>query len=497
MSTLTVNDIVVGMDFSKNGKNHLNVLTGNGEFTTMNLTFDYLEPHISYRFKEPEEREIEKALYYRDFSSAFDKIIVMTEQAKKKDLKKALKLLDLCKTKVLSSSKINSNGKNRFKEEIKDVTYFIPQNLNTNITKEKKTKINNLMLNCQILSYIQNNSFNEISAMENQIIERIDQSAENIDISTLKEVINIYLLNDYKRGINFAIGIGKIYKRQQIYEKFQDISKMILSPTTFEVTINPSLSESAFKQLSKKLEDSEYIFSQFSLLRDVICSLWEPDSASKIISIIEQKNRSGDEADIYDILPQSVLRVYLNSILSLDKVVKFFTVTNDLLMIMHKNQNQLDFQQIVKELINGIGFEKYKEISSTMPVNDLEDSVDDKDILNYLEKCKTVIISTLNISFNSVYLSIPMCDIMFNILKTFSVDVENLLKKIIISSSAVSYSKQILQSIERDPKKATVNDINVFNNENEKEKEMILKVRQKAEQLEGIYDKFIKSNKEK
>ena len=278
--------------------------------------------------------------------------------------------------------------------------YFIPPNLETNknikFIDDQVMRITNLMLNCQILKNIQRNSFIEIHTMEKEIISRIKSDIQCIEITTIKVIIQLYLQNDYKKGMNLVIEIGKIFFEKDSYKEFQEIVQIILFPTVFEVTKNPTLSESAYKNFNKKLEDANEIFEQIELQRDIISSLWENDSPSLILKIIEPKYSN----EILSIISMSVLRIYLDSLLTLNHIEKFFIISSDLI----QKKEGYDIAFIIKNLSETIGVSKFKQKCSLIPDTDLEDSLEEKEILAHLMSSNEIIIICINISLNTLFI---------------------------------------------------------------------------------------------
>jgi hypothetical protein len=90
----------------------------------------------------------------------------------------------------------------------------------------------------------------------------------------------------------------------------------------------------------------------------------------------------------------------------------------------------------------------------------------------------------------SCYIPQTMCDVMFGVLKQFQTDLEYSLKHLISTSNAVGYAKEMSNGMDRE-NKTSLNEINMINNETEKDKEAITKVRQKAEAIDFIIDKFL------
>jgi WD40 repeat protein len=72
----THSDIVVGVDFSKNGKIHCHSLSSSGEFGTCVFTSQFLEPLVVSRFheKDVDEMFVEKKIFTREFPVAFEKM---------------------------------------------------------------------------------------------------------------------------------------------------------------------------------------------------------------------------------------------------------------------------------------------------------------------------------------------------------------------------------------------------------------------------------------
>jgi hypothetical protein len=193
----------------------------------------------------------------------------------KNELERALRLLSLLQPYKVKKEKISENIKKNFLKELSNYSYYIPENLTAvEIPGKDKKRILNLILNCKLLLNIQRNSYLEILSMENSILEKIELDLDCIETATINSVILMYCENDYKRGMNLVIKIGRIFEKNNEFLKFSSIAKMILYPTIYEVTNNPSLSESSFKSLNKELQNPLTLFDQLELQRDVISLLW-------------------------------------------------------------------------------------------------------------------------------------------------------------------------------------------------------------------------------
>lgn len=188
-----------------------------------------------------------------------------------------------------------------------------------------------------MLRFVQRNEFNEVSMMERKMLDLLERDINCMETSTLMGVINLYLSHDYKRGMNFVISVGKIFYEKKYFQAFEPIARMILDPTTYEVSHNPTLSESAYRNLNKILANAEHIFAQLALQRDVICSLWGADSANKIVSIVEHSGISGTSSPGYlEIISQATIRSYLNALLCLNRIGQFYIVATELLQVSNE-----------------------------------------------------------------------------------------------------------------------------------------------------------------
>lgn len=185
---------------------------------------------------------------------------------------------------------------------------------------------------------------------------------------------------------------------------------MILSPTTFEVSSNPSLQESAYRTLQKILNNAENIISQISLQRDVICALWEADSAHKIVNLIENMDLKGSISNsptYLESISQAVIRSYLNSLLCLNRIDRFFIVATEIL----QQTQGYDFSLIVKELMQSIAFEKLKALlnerlyangtinSAAKKGTSYKGTVSDTEIQTFLDGSGDAIVAVINILF--------------------------------------------------------------------------------------------------
>ncbi|KAL0477255.1 tssc1 [Acrasis kona] len=361
----TFSDTVVGVDFSFIKPLQCFALSGCGEVTSISLTPKFLEPLVFSRFKEGDElaeRDVEKLIFYRNFPMAFRNAIEMAKKYKEQNkLDKALRLLELCKEKSLNKSTKKTFNPNVFKKELDDYSYYIPPNLESvkKVDERLRKGVDNLILNCQILRFTQRNDFQAVNLLETKLLELMRQDVSCIEIDTIKDVILLYQSHDYKKAMSLVISLGHIFQLKNEFAKFDPIAKLILSPTIFEVSTNTNLQESAYRTLQKILSNSDNIISQIVLQRDVISALWETDSSHKIVNLVEYtelRGSSGTQPTYIEAISQSVIRTYLNSLLCLNRMDRFFTVTADIL----QHTQGYDFSATVKELGQNVAMDKLK-----------------------------------------------------------------------------------------------------------------------------------------
>jgi hypothetical protein len=128
-----------------------------------------------------------------------------------------LRLLELCKERSLSknSTKI-LDPKVRFKKELNDYSYYIPPNLESvkKVDEKLRKNVDNLILNCQILRFVQRNDFRAVSVLETKLLELLRQDINCIEIETIKDVIQLYFSHDYKKGMTLVIRLGTIFQQK-------------------------------------------------------------------------------------------------------------------------------------------------------------------------------------------------------------------------------------------------------------------------------------------
>ncbi len=303
------------------------------------------------------------------------------------------------------------DAKVRFRKELSDYSYYIPPNLESvkKVDEKLRKNVDNLILNCQILRFVQRNDFHAVTVLETKLLELLRQDINCIEIETIKDVIQLYLSHEYKKGMTLVIRLGTIFQQKNEFSRFDAISKLILSPTTFEVSSNPNLQESAYRTLQKCLANAENIISQISLQRDVICALWEADSAHKIVNLIEHmelKASSGNPTYL-ETISQAVIRSYLNSLLCLNRLDRFFIVATEIL----QQSQGYDFSSVVKELMQVVGFEKLKMLlndglysshaitSAAKKGTSFKGSIADSDVQDFINGAGDSIVVVLNILF--------------------------------------------------------------------------------------------------
>ena len=367
-------DSIVGVNFSKTHASQFFAQSASGELVAVSISPSVLDPLVQSRLagdrlnrdaeegkKDPELQElcnIERNIYHRNLNQAFTDVEKLAIKLKEQNkLEKALKLLDLCKVRVMPSIDKTNNPKARFKKELEDFSYFIPPNISYSQNKRPDEKrIDDLVLNCKILRFVQRNEFTEILSLEKKLLDLLKNDNQRIEMTTIKDVISLYLANDYRRGMSLAIDIANILKDPT--GEYQNILKGILSPTIFEVSHNQALRESGYRSLAKAFQNQEYIIEQLQLQRDVVCALWEySDGAKKIVNFV---------GDTYlDIISVSVLRSYLNALLCQQMYDKFFIVCTKLLQ---KIQGY-DIALIVRDLMKNVAFADFLKILNTDILN--------------------------------------------------------------------------------------------------------------------------------
>lgn len=74
-----------------------------------------------------------------------------------------------------------------------------------------------MILNCQVLRFVQSNEFNQVFELEEKMLQLLDQDVNCIEISTIQDVIDLYLSHDYQKGMMLVIAIGKIFAKRVSY----------------------------------------------------------------------------------------------------------------------------------------------------------------------------------------------------------------------------------------------------------------------------------------
>ena len=218
-------------------------------------------------------------------------------------IEKALKLLEICAPrKIPAGFDESEDPKERFCRELEEFTYYIPPNFPFHIASSKvapatQKSVENLVLNLRILRYVQKSDYKEVLSLErfvdfylskllfhfhfrsidrladcfmqrtnfSKLLDILEKDITCIEPNTLKGVVDLYLSNDYVKGMNFVITIGRVFDRKD-FAKFEPVAKHVLSPTIYEVQTS-TLRDSAFRNLNKTMQNATFIFFQLGLQR--------------------------------------------------------------------------------------------------------------------------------------------------------------------------------------------------------------------------------------
>jgi hypothetical protein len=74
-----------------------------------------------------------------------------------------------------------------------------------------------MILNCQVLRFVQSNEFSQVFELEEKMLQLLDQDVNCIEISTIQDVIDLNLSHDYQKGMMLVISIGKIFAKRVSY----------------------------------------------------------------------------------------------------------------------------------------------------------------------------------------------------------------------------------------------------------------------------------------
>lgn len=170
-----------------------------------------------------------------------------------------------------------------------------------------------------------------------------------------------------------------------------------MSPTIYEVAKNPTLQESAYKSLTAIMSKPDNIISQLKLQRDLICSLWLADSANKIVNIIEEfgeiAGKLATNTQLHlEIISVAGVRCYLNALLCLNKLDRFFVAATEIL----QKYDGYDFASVVHELMEDVAFNKLVAIIGQRL--NFDESADVRDLAIYLREAKATMLMILNIA---------------------------------------------------------------------------------------------------
>jgi len=341
--------------------------SNSGEFATIETTSTFMSPLVTSRFNEneTEERDIEQIVYYRQLRSAFEKILELAKKHRAdNNLEKALRLLEFCKERHLPQMKAYHNAFfnstesiARFKKELRDYSYYLPPKVRgmDEIPLDMIKEIDHLTLNYQILRFVQRKEFSHVLALEEKMLQILGQDITCIEVSTLQDVIDLYVCNDYRKGMTLVVLIGKVFSQANSWTMFEPIAKKTLSPTIFEVSNNPSLRENAYRVLQKNLSNADFILSQVELQREVIASLWSDNSARAIIELVDHYAINKLHVDIISV---PVLRTYLNALICMGQLDRLLIDGTELV----QNLQGHDFSLLVKGLIRDVASVKLKNL---------------------------------------------------------------------------------------------------------------------------------------
>lgn len=199
------------------------------------------------------------------------------------------------------------------------------------------------------------------------------------------------------------------------------------------------------------MSDPDSVINQLVLQRDAICALWEPNSALRIVEIVENSSLSGRRAHegyLDTIISVSVMRTYLNALLCLKRYDRFFIVSAYLLTRLQG----FDFAQVLRAIVEDVFNNTFTALINMTLAIDLDDSLDDRDILEYLHQCRATMVQTLNIA--------QFCPFVLDIMKPMLTKSLDHLEKALVfclqkladtvhgETEAVAYIKDFMRQLE-------------------------------------------------
>jgi len=426
---------IIDIRFSKT---NLYSLSASGKFTAISIDPSVLNPLIES--KNPKLHDVETALSSRTFRNAFMKMHQAALNLKEKgDLDGALDLLSLSvpldpynlRTPISETDPID-----RFHKEVKEFSYLIPRqyldycwkSTERRAVEKLEKNLSNQTLNYRILKLVKQKDFKEIHKIEKQVVNKMQEDLHCIEVDTLSDVIDLFLAFNYVEGMEFAKRMSRFYKDNSSFEDFIPVAKRILSPHVFEVSENPSLRATNAKHLQELWKDFAFIMNQLELQKKVISSLWEQNTATTIINLVEKNTMlTSIVNDKYPaVFSVSVIQSYLNSLLCENKISDFFIMIS----LLNEIYSGFDIERKLTKMMHEVGVPTLQNLQRDFVKahNNYEYEEENTSVIDFLKQNQVIMTSLINMGKFMIKIPMALVDDLCRWLRELKTDLEKLLK---------------------------------------------------------------------
>ncbi|GAM17279.1 hypothetical protein SAMD00019534_004540 [Acytostelium subglobosum LB1] len=218
-----------------------------GQVLYSQISPKYMNKKIHSKFDEDDlaEKRVESLIYNRDFTSGFEKAIVLANKhSRQNNIDKAHTLLMLCfqmniedsLSSVIKSTAPRDDMRKEFKKNMEAFSYFIPpsyyERFGTKLSTNLMTKIKELKINLDILRHIKNCSGEEIVEIEREIVSTLKADHLSIRTETIADLVTVFLNHDPTKCYSFVIQLVEIFKNK--LPLIMPIIRLLIYPNIFE-----------------------------------------------------------------------------------------------------------------------------------------------------------------------------------------------------------------------------------------------------------------------
>ncbi|PRP75102.1 hypothetical protein PROFUN_03938 [Planoprotostelium fungivorum] len=239
---------VVGVGFSNKDPYVCYAASNDGRISSCYMTDEYLQLIYPSRYDESytKERSVERNIFLRNFSSAFnDAYQCAKKRYEENDPITALSLLELCYERRPTDREpsairpIPEDFMELFLHEVSEYSYFIPPNLPQHLVVPgdigvlDKIAEFRVLLEAEVL--ITKKDPEKLFELLPVILDSMEKNVFSVPGPLLQRIMKFILPYDYLRAVEFSANLGSVFsKLSGLNEAWKNISDLILGTNIFQ-----------------------------------------------------------------------------------------------------------------------------------------------------------------------------------------------------------------------------------------------------------------------